>query len=197
MPNEAGGADSGSVGSGSVGSGSGGDLSARLGQLFEDHAAAVEAFVRGLTRDGELAADVTQTVFTKAIETLPDDLRVRDADEFTTARERSWLLTVARNETMSRLRRLSLERRSVHRLPVPRAGESVVEHAQREDEAVRLRAAVETLNDKERSLIERHFGRGWTFARIAEADGEPLGTVLSRSHRAIAKLRKRLSEATP
>ena len=166
-----------------------------LESLHRRHAAAVEALVRGIARDAELAADVTQTVFVKAAESLPETFHTEFAAESDVDRSaRSWLLTVARNETISRMRRRGVERRSVDRVSIPPPLETAERRLERQEETQRLREAVERLNEKERRLIDQHFRQGWTFARIAEESDEPLGTILSRGHRALAKLRTRLQD---
>ena len=57
------------------------------------------------------------------------------------------------------------------------------------DEVVALRGALSQLGEADREIIDlRHVG-GMSFKQMAEHLGEPLGTLLARHHRALAKLR--------
>lgn len=58
----------------------------------------------------------------------------------------------------------------------------------------RLRAAVETMSEADRQVLHLRHTAGLSFAQIAETLDQPLGTVLARGHRALAKLRKLLAE---
>ncbi len=62
-------------------------------------------------------------------------------------------------------------------------------HAEDQARAARALAA---LSDEERDVVTMKVYANLTFERIAEALGEPLGTVTSRYHRALEKLRAKL-----
>ena len=169
------------------------DVRELVGRWHAAYAERVEAFVRGITRDAEISAEITQTVFAKAIERCPDALRTPDgdvpADEAEHSDARAWLYRVARNEAVSRLRRQGVERRALGKVDVPRPAAPLADPLVVGERVDALRAAVDSLNEKEQLLVRRHYTDGWTFARIAEETGEPLGTVLSRAHRTVGKLR--------
>jgi len=64
-------------------------------------------------------------------------------------------------------------------------------------QAARVRAAVETLPDEQRTAVSLSFWGGLSQSEIAERTGTPLGTVKSRVRLGMAKLRDRLAaEAT-
>lgn len=60
----------------------------------------------------------------------------------------------------------------------------------REEESTRLRAALETLTDAQRRVIDDYYVRGLDWAEIASREQVKLGTVCSRMARALAKLRE-------
>ena len=59
----------------------------------------------------------------------------------------------------------------------------------------RLRQAVARLPEEDRRIIHLRHTADLTFAQIAETLQQPLGTVLARGHRALAKLRKLMETA--
>jgi RNA polymerase sigma-70 factor (ECF subfamily) len=58
-----------------------------------------------------------------------------------------------------------------------------------EEQLHAMRRVVDSLPAADREILHLRFAAGLSFAGIAAALGEPLGTVLARSHRAIGKLR--------
>lgn len=158
-----------------------------MAQWFELHADAVEAVARGLTRDAHLAADVCQTVFSKAIRkfaTVPDGA------------ERAWLLRVAKNEAIDVLRKRGRERKAVRATPLPGPLEGPSDDgpraAMQRERAEGVQRALADLSEQDRDLLMRRFEQGQTFAVIAEETDRPLGTVLSRAHRLLKNLESRL-----
>lgn len=81
-----------------------------------------------------------------------------------------------------------------HRARDRAAADDPAARADRAELLLRLQNAVEELSEPERSVLHLRHTAGLSFAEIAQTLGEPLGTVLARSHRAVAKLRKRLEQ---
>jgi RNA polymerase sigma-70 factor (ECF subfamily) len=131
----------------------------------------------------EAAEELTQDVFLTAW---------RKAAGFDPGRGRlsTWLMTIAHNLAVDRLRRETGVRRPhlvlVDELP---EGPSVDEEEplMERDAAVR---ALESLSDAERRLLGRAYFGGLTAREIAEADGVPLGTVKTRLRTALIKVRR-------
>jgi RNA polymerase sigma factor (sigma-70 family) len=132
----------------------------------------------------EAAEELTQDVFLAAW---------RKAARFDPSRGRlsTWLMTIAHNLAIDRLRRETGVTRPTLVLvdEVPdRVGPDDEESAIAErDEALR---ALAVLSDAERRLLARAYFRGLTAREIAEADGIPLGTVKTRLRTALIKIRK-------
>ncbi|HSL11648.1 MAG TPA: sigma-70 family RNA polymerase sigma factor [Actinomycetota bacterium] len=132
----------------------------------------------------EAAEELTQDVFLTAW---------RKAARFDPSRGRlsTWLMTIAHNLAVDRLRRETGVTRPnlvlVDEVPdVPGAHDEEALVMER-DAAVR---ALSTLTDAERRLLARAYFRGMTAREIAESDGIPLGTVKTRLRAALIKVRK-------
>ena len=150
------------------------------------YARRVFALAHSRCRDGELAEEITQSVFVTVAQKL-------GAGEYTErGRFESWLFRVAMNRLRDEIRRV---RR--HAIPTePRALGALAgpSGAQRED-LTALRAAMEQLGDADREVIElRHHGQ-LSFRQMADLTGEPLGTLLARHHRALRKLRQLIEDS--
>ena len=131
----------------------------------------------------EAAEELTQDVFVTAW---------RKAARFDPVRGRlsTWLMTIAHNMAIDRLRRESgLSRPTlvlVDEVPdAPGLDEEMI--VIERDAAMRALAA---LTDAERRLVTRAYFRGLTAREISEADGVPLGTVKTRLRTALIKVRK-------
>lgn len=109
---------------------------------------------------------------------------------------RTWLLAIGRNAAIDwrRTKGRRVERETV----IEEAAELVVE-TRIEDrviaglQAERVRAAVETLPQEQRSAVSLAFWGGLSHQEIALRTGTPLGTVKSRVRLGMAKLRDRLA----
>jgi len=132
----------------------------------------------------EAAEELTQDVFVTAW---------RKAARFDPARGRlsTWLMTIAHNLAVDRLRRDTGVTRPtlvlVDEVPETAGGEDEEALVMDRDAAVR---ALSTLSHAERRLLARAYFRGMTAREIAEADGIPLGTVKTRLRTALIKVRK-------
>jgi RNA polymerase sigma-70 factor (ECF subfamily) len=131
----------------------------------------------------EAAEELTQDVFLTAW---------RKAARFDPARGRlsTWLMTIAHNLAVDRLRRETGVSRPTLVLvdEVPDAPGVDEEWLLMERDAAMR--ALSTLSDAERRLLTRAYFRGMTARDIAESDGVPLGTVKTRLRSALIKIRK-------
>jgi RNA polymerase sigma-70 factor, ECF subfamily len=132
--------------------------------------------------NNEAAEELTQDVFLTAW---------RKAARFDPARGRlsTWLMTIAHNLAIDRLRRETGVRRPTLVLvdDVPEiAGAAEEDVFLERDVAIR---ALESLSEAERRLLAWTYFRGLTAREIAEADGIPLGTVKTRLRSALIKVR--------
>ena len=132
----------------------------------------------------EAAEELTQDVFLTAW---------RKAARFDATRGRlsTWLMTIAHNLAVDRLRRETGVTRPTLVL-VDEVPERPGIDERRRGAGARRRdpRAVESLSDAERRLLARAYFRGLTAREIAEADGIPLGTVKTRLRAALIKVRR-------
>jgi RNA polymerase sigma-70 factor (ECF subfamily) len=133
---------------------------------------------------GDDAEDVLQTAFVKAFQALD---RFRDDAAF-----RPWLLRIVANEThnltRTRRRRTELAQRTAA-LDVRRQPEEDPAVAAERGESRRLvLAAVKELPEKDRLVVTYRYLLDLSEAETAAALGWPLGSVKSRTSRALRKL---------
>jgi len=139
---------------------------------------------------GDDAEDVLQEAFVKAFRRLP---LYRGDSPF-----RSWLLAIVANETRnlhrSRRRRDGLVLRAAAKEVAPIAGPDLpADAALSAERRAELLAALRRLDDRDREVVVCRYLLDLSEAETAQTLGWPLGTVKSRTARALAKLRARLS----
>lgn len=162
---------------------------AAFGDLVRRHQQAalrVAAVISGSTDE---AADIVQDAFVRAharLATFRGDGSVR-----------SWLLRVvantAKNHVRGRSRRRRLEEREL-RLDV-RVGESAEAEAERRLEHARVADALGRLGRRDREVLGCRFVAGLSEAESAEVLGVPVGTLKSRTSRALDRLARELHTA--
>lgn len=151
--------------------------------LFVKHADQLRRFLVGVLRDHELAADVLQTTFAKAIESGH------------TAREESlkgWLFSVAFNEAIAQRRRRGVQARAMTELAHRglRSTPNPESYVFRWESVTQVRAAMQQLPTEQLEVVQMRIYEGKKFIEIAAELGVPLGTVLTRMQLALKRLRK-------
>lgn len=158
-------------------------------QVYEHHGGALLAYATRLTGDRAAAEDVVQ-------ETL---IRVwQRPDVLTNARGsvRGWLMTVARNIVNDRFRALAARPAEVAEPAEELQGPVLRDHAEEVVDAIVVSDALERLSPGHRQVVTALYFQGRSIAEVAEAVGVPQGTVKSRSHHALRRLRDILAGAT-
>jgi len=165
---------------------------------YDRHAALLFGSVVRFMGDREAAAEVVQDTFVALWR------RARQYD----ARSGSlvnWLLGIARNRAIDRFRAESRRATgsSVSLADAPFAADLEVESAGASVDPTAVvevrwkqsvvRSLVADLPEAERDVLLLAYGRGLSQAEIAERTGVPLGTVKSRTRRALAHLRGRVA----
>lgn len=152
---------------------------AALADFYDLYAGLVNGLALRILRDVSEAEDVVQEVF----------LRVwRQADRYDPQRgtPEAWLCTMARTRALDRLRRRAARR------------EDALEAAPmatllpRNEEALAVRKALDALSTDQRRAVELAYYGGLTQSEIAQALGEPLGTIKTRIRTAMLRLREAL-----
>jgi RNA polymerase sigma-70 factor (ECF subfamily) len=167
-----------------------GDLLA-VGLLYDRYAAAMLAIALRIVRERAEAEDVVQDAFVL----VSDRARQYIADRGSVG---AWLITLVRNLSIDRARRR--ERRGAIAREVfahePAGADALRANPEAQilgaDQGSRVRRAMESLPEVQRTTLEIAFFEGLTYPEIAEREGVPLGTIKSRAARALAALRDAL-----
>ena len=158
-----------------------------LSEAMGDHRGKILAVIRRMVRDQAEAEDVLQDVFTEFLETYDLGHAIETLG--------AWLMRVAKNKTIDRLRRRKTRESSSFLLEP-----GVAESAGPEEESLRawlreeILAALELLPERQRDVFLRHEIEGKSFEEIAKETGENINTLLSRKRQAVLFLRNHLKE---
>ncbi len=153
-------------------------------ELYERVATRLFGVCLRMLRDRNEAEEVLQEVFVTVWR------RARDFDS-SVAAATTWLVTLARNKAIDRLRqqraRVPLEPIDLDALRDERPGPQAA--AQASQEYRRLQRCLDDLDPKHRHSIREAFFSGDTYKELAERCQVPLGTMKSWIRRALAQLR--------
>jgi RNA polymerase sigma-70 factor, ECF subfamily len=144
---------------------------------------ALRRYARALTRDAETADDLVQDTLVRAL---------RSEHLFHEGDVRSWLYTILTNLNRNRLRTLArrpalspIEEADAADMSGPEAGARDIERA------------LSTLVEDQRAALLLVVLEGLSYREVAEVQGVPIGTVMSRLARARAQLRAYLDGERP
>ena len=164
-----------------------GDLSAfgALVRRYQTSALRLAAAISGSVDD---APDIAQEAFVKAHRSLP---KLSDP-----ATVKSWMLRIVANEAKNSVRGRSRRRRrdETYGSWVVNAPDDPEAAALTVDDARRLTAALGTLKADDRRVLAYRYFAGLSELETAAAVGVPVGTVKSRTARALVKLRAELEQ---
>jgi len=154
-------------------------------RLYDSYHRLVFGIALRMLGDATMAEDLTQNVFLK-VWSSPDAFRDGNFG--------AWIARVARNRSLDVLRSRSL--RDESEIPADLAEPGTLDDAvfTRLD-SQRVRSALATLPDEQRSPIEMGFFGGITHDEIAKRTGIPLGTIKTRIRTGLRKLRVELDGA--
>jgi RNA polymerase sigma-70 factor (ECF subfamily) len=158
-------------------------------QLYERHSRIVYALVLRILQQGSTAEEVVQDVFLQVW---------RNARHYDEQRGPfiPWLMTLARNRALDRLRLKSERQRRQEAqteefpplLEVPQFEQDLDEKRRAE----RVRALMASLHPQQKKAIELAFFEGLSHSEIAESLKEPLGTVKSWIRNGLLRLKEGL-----
>lgn len=157
--------------------------------LIAEHSRSVTAYVDRLVRDQHLAQDVAQETFLRA-------WKQAERLQKGSGSMRGWLLTVARNIAIDRLRSASGRRELVSADPGEARGwdDDPAKNVVGDDHVAGL---LGSLPPEQRSVVYLTVIVGLSTGETAQRLGVPAGTVKSRRHYALRALRGRLEGDLP
>lgn len=172
----------------------GGDNKA-FDNLLERHQQRLFSYIYQLVRDRDLADDLFQETFVKAITTIKQN-RYNDQGKFS-----AWLMRIARNITIDYFRaekneiQISTDDTEYDILNRRELSEETIEDMiidiQIEED---LRVLVDELPDVQREVLTMRFYRDLSFKEIADITDVSINTALGRMRYAILNLRRMAKE---
>ncbi len=166
-----------------------------VAELYACFADRIYAYALQRLRDPEFAADITSTVFTRALANR-SSFHGPDPGGPSTSAVEGWLLTIARNAIIDHVR----ANRRLTILDVETYRERLADHAAdpanaavAPDEREQLLRALHQLNSPMQRIVLLRL-QGWNGVEIAELLGMSHGAVRTAQHRAYARLREILTE---
>ncbi|MBW3129798.1 RNA polymerase sigma factor [Hymenobacter profundi] len=161
--------------------------------LLERHKSRVFTTIMLIVRDEDVADDLVQDTFIKAIHTMKSG-RYNEEGKFS-----SWICRIAHNLAIDFFRRekrsplLNLDTTSHAFNSLSLAEEGAEAQLTREETYARLRELIQDLPTAQKEvLIMRHYG-DMSFQEIADATGVSINTALGRMRYALINLRKKMA----
>ena len=161
---------------------------AALAVLYDRYGLMLSSVLNRILRDTQAAEEILQDIFFQLW---------LNPGRFDSTRGSlpGWLLVIARNRAISRLRRhnpAAGEELAETSVVLPVNFESAVAQKQLLD---RVKNALDNLPREERAAVELAYFEGLTHSEIAARTGDPLGTVKTRLRSAVETLKRTLHSA--
>jgi len=158
-----------------------------VGELYDRHNRLLFGLILRILRDRSEAEEVLQEVFV-LVWTRAETYNV------TLGPPAAWLVRIARNRAIDRLRANTVRLRAVESAPMPDAPTTPESSAALSEQQRAVRRALDTLPADQRVLIEHAYYLGLTQSELAERFELPLGTVKTRVRTGMLALRQQLSQ---
>jgi RNA polymerase sigma-70 factor (ECF subfamily) len=163
--------------------------------LISRHSQRVYDYIRMLVKDSDLADDLFQETFVKAVRVI-DQGRYTDQGRFL-----SWVMRIAHNQVIDHFR----SQRKDHVINESEAGYdilgthklsegSIEERMVGEQIEADLRRLIEQLPDEQREVVKMRYYGNLSFKEIAEQTEVSINTALGRMRYALINLRKMIKE---
>ncbi len=166
-----------------------------ISTLIEKHNRRVRDYIRMMVGDSDIAADIAQETFIKAVSVI-DEGRYIDKGKFL-----SWVLRIAHNKTLDYFR----SQKSNASVSESSAGYNVLGTIKYADKSIEdsmiseqidtdIRALVEQLPEEQREVVMLRYYSDLSFKEIADQTGVSINTALGRMRYALINLRKMIKE---
>jgi len=160
---------------------------AALGLLYDRYGGKVYSVAKHILQDAGAAEEVLQDIFHQLW---------RNAASFESGRGSlaGWLLVMARNRSIDRLRRRGPALGAELATTLQGPGLDIESAVAKNEMAQRILAALQGLPEAQREAMQLAYFEGLTQSEIAKRTGEPLGTIKTRLRTALASLKEELGE---
>ena len=162
-----------------------------ISQLIDRHSNRVRDYIRMMVKDHDLADDILQETFIKAVQVI-DDGRYADTGKFL-----SWMLRIAHNKVIDYFRAqksaktINESESGYNVLGTLRFADSSVEDRLISEQiALDVRRLVDHLPQEQREVVMLRYYSGLSFQEIAEQTNVSINTALGRMRYALINLRK-------
>ena len=158
-----------------------------VGELYDRHSRLLFGLILRIIRDRGEAEEILQEVFV-LVWTRAETYNV------SLGPPAAWLVRIARNRAIDRLRANAVRQRAVEAAPEPEPAASPESSASVSERQRAVAQALESLPADQRVLIEQAYFLGLTQSELAERFKLPLGTVKTRIRTGMFALREQLSQ---
>lgn len=166
-----------------------------ISQLIDRHSNRVRDYIRMMVKDHDLANDILQETFIKAVQVI-DDGRYADTGKFL-----SWMLRIAHNKVIDYFRSqksaktINESESGYNVLGTLRFADSSVEDRLISEQiALDVRRLVDHLPQEQREVVMLRYYSGLSFQEIAEQTNVSINTALGRMRYALINLRKMIKD---
>ena len=166
-----------------------------ISQLIDRHSNRVRDYIRMMVKDRDLADDILQETFIKAVRVI-DEGRYADTGKFL-----SWVLRIAHNQVIDYFRSqksaktVNESESGYNVLGTLRFADSTVEDRMISEQiAADVRRLVEELPEEQREVVKMRYYGGLSFKEIADQTEVSINTALGRMRYALINLRKMIKE---
>lgn len=181
---------------------------ASLEFLIKKYLKPIYGFVYKYVGNSQEAEDITQEVFLRMWRNIKKFDSKKSRHQTSKDKEqksfKTWLFSIAKNTSIDFLRKkkvmLFSEFENENRKNT--ITETIIDPSPLSDELLEKRElnrtlalAMEKLSPENRSVLFLHYNEHFTFRKIAESLGKPLNTIKSQCRRALARLKKILSQS--
>jgi RNA polymerase sigma-70 factor (ECF subfamily) len=160
-----------------------------IGELYDRHSRLLHGLILRILRDRSEAEEVLQEVFVQ-VWTRADTYNVELGAPV------AWLVRIARNRAIDRLRSNNVRARTIEATPPPPPVETPEARAVMSEQQRAVARALDALPVEQRQLIELAYFQGLTQSELAERFQLPLGTVKTRVRTGMMTLRRELEQIT-
>jgi len=160
-----------------------------VGELYDRHNRLLYGLILRILRDRPESEEVLQEVFV-LVWTRAETYNVALGSPA------AWLVRIARNRAIDRLRSNSVRLRAVESAPMPAPAASPETAAAQSERQRAVCRALDELPPEQRELIEHAYYQGLTQSELAERYKLPLGTVKTRIRTGMIALREQLAQTT-